>query len=94
MTDTAVKELILEDGKIIGVIAKGSNNTTIKIVAKAVILASGGFGANTKMLKKYNTYWGEIDDDIKTVNSPAIIGDGIVLGESVGADLVGMASHK
>ncbi len=90
MTDTAVKELIVEDGKIVGVKAKGPNNTTIKIMAKAVILASGGFGANTKMLKKYNTYWGEIDDDIKTSNSPAITGDGIVLGESVGADLVGM----
>ena len=42
------------------------------------------------MLKQYNTYWTEIDDDIKTSNSPAITGDGIILGQSVGADLVGM----
>lgn len=43
-----------------------------------------------KMLQKYNTYWTEIADDIKTSNSPAITGDGILLGEAVGADLVGM----
>lgn len=90
LTETPVKELLTEDGKVVGVVAKGREGQKITIHSKAVILASGGFGANTKMLKKYNTYWTEIDDDIKTSNSPAITGDGIVLGESVGADLVGM----
>lgn len=90
ITDTAVKELIVEDGKICGVIGEGLNGKKITVHSQAVILASGGFGANTKMLKQYNTYWTEIDDDIKTSNSPAITGDGILLGQSVGADLVGM----
>ncbi|MBU5594565.1 flavocytochrome c [Amphibacillus sp. MSJ-3] len=90
ITDTAVEELIFEDGKVVGVIGKGLNGQKITVHAGAVVLASGGFGANTKMLKEYNTYWTEIEDDIKTSNSPAITGDGIVLGQSVGADLVGM----
>lgn len=90
LTDTPVKELIVEDGVVRGVIGEGRNGQTITIKAKAVILASGGFGANTKMLQQYNTYWTEIDDDIKTSNSPAITGDGILLGQSLGADLVGM----
>ena len=90
ITDTAVKELIVEDGHVSGVIGTGLNGKKITVKANAVILASGGFGANTKMLKEYNTYWTEIDDDIKTSNSPAITGDGILLGQSVGADLVGM----
>lgn len=89
ITDTAVKELIIEDG-VSGVIGEGSNGQKITVHADAVILASGGFGANTKMLKEYNTYWTEIEDDIKTSNSPAITGDGIILGQSAGADLVGM----
>ncbi|MFM9745282.1 FAD-binding protein, partial [Streptomyces brasiliscabiei] len=38
----------------------------------------------------YNTYWTAIDDDVKTTNSPAMTGDGIRLGTSVGAALVGM----
>ncbi|AXQ78145.1 flavocytochrome c [Streptococcus chenjunshii] len=90
LTDSPVKELIIEDGQVKGVIASGRNGQKITVRAKAVILASGGFGANTKMLQKYNTYWTKIDDDIKTSNSPAITGDGIVLGQSAGADLVGM----
>lgn len=90
ITDTAVKSLIVEDGHVSGVIGQGLNGKKVTVKADAVILASGGFGANTKMLKEYNTYWTEIDDNIKTSNSPAITGDGILLGQSVGADLVGM----
>lgn len=90
LTDTPVKELIIEEGQVVGIIGEGRNGQKVTIHAKAVILASGGFGANTQMLKQYNTYWTEIEDDIKTSNSPAITGDGIKLGESAGADLVGM----
>ena len=90
LTDTSVKEMMIEDEKVVGVIARGADNRKVTVHANAVVLATGGFGANTKMLKQYNTYWTEIDDDIKTSNSPAITGDGIKLGESVGADLVGM----
>lgn len=90
ITDTAVQELIIENGQVTGVIGEGLNGQKVTVYAKAVVLASGGFGANTKMLKEYNTYWTEIADDIKTSNSPAITGDGIVLGQSAGADLVGM----
>ncbi|MGM0125966.1 fumarate reductase flavoprotein subunit [Enterococcus sp. AZ194] len=90
ITDTPVKELLVENGKVCGVIGEGMNGQAITIHAQAVVLASGGYGANTKMLKQYNTYWSEIEDEIKTSNSPAITGDGILLGQSVGADLVGM----
>lgn len=90
ITDSPAKELLIEDGEINGVIATGVNGQKITIRSKAVILASGGFGANTKMLKQYNTYWSHIADDIKTTNSYAMTGDGILLGQSVGAGLTGM----
>ncbi|MBM7642634.1 flavocytochrome c [Streptococcus loxodontisalivarius] len=90
LTDSPVKKLIVEDGQIKGIIATGRNGQKITINAKAVVLASGGFGANTKMLQQYNTYWSEIDDNIATSNTPAVTGDGILLGQTVGADLVGM----
>lgn len=35
-----------------------------------------------------------IGDDIKTSNSPAIIGDGILLSQSVGTDLVGLNFYQ
>ncbi|SJN56021.1 Urocanate reductase precursor [Vibrio ruber DSM 16370] len=90
LTDSPAKEFLIEDGEIKGVIATGVNGQKITIHAKAVVLASGGFGANTKMLQQYNTYWSHIADDIKTTNSYAMTGDGIVLGQSVGAGLIGM----
>jgi urocanate reductase len=91
ITDTRASELIVEHGKVVGIKATQANGTKLVIrVNNGVVLASGGFGANTQMIKKYNTYWKDIADDIKTTNSPALIGDGIKIGEKVGAELVGM----
>ena len=91
MTDTRVTDLIIENGRVVGVKAKQSNGRKFVLNAKhGVVLASGGFGANTKMIKKYNTYWKDVSDNIKTTNSPALIGDGLKIGEKAGAELVGM----
>ncbi|MGM9911606.1 MAG: flavocytochrome c [Lacticaseibacillus absianus] len=90
LTETRAKHLIIEDGKVTGVIAEKTDGSKVTVHAKSVILTAGGFGANTKMVQKYNTYWEHIDDDIATTNSPAITGDGIALGEEVGADVTGM----
>ena len=91
IVDTKAEKLILKDSKVIGIEANQANGSKMIIhVNNGVILACGGFGANTQMIKQYNTYWKEIADDIKTTNSPALVGDGIKMGEEVGADLVGM----
>ena len=99
MTDTRATELIVKDGKVEGIKATQANGTKLILhVNHGVVMASGGFGANTQMLnqmlnqmlKKYNTYWNDIADDIKTTNSPAVIGDGIAIGEKAGAELIGM----
>ena len=91
MTDTRATELMLDAGNVVGIKATQADGTKLVLkVNHAVVLASGGFGANTQMIKKYNTYWKDIADDIKTTNSPALIGDGIEIGEKAGADLVGM----
>ncbi|MDO4903620.1 MAG: flavocytochrome c [Limosilactobacillus sp.] len=89
MTETDAQHLMIEDGKVVGAVCK-KHNATITIHAKSVILTCGGFGANTKMVQKYNTYWKKIADDIPTTNSPAITGDGISLGLEAGSDLTGM----
>lgn len=88
--ETRAEKLIIEDGKVRGVIATRADGSKLTVHAKAVILTAGGFGANTKMVQKYNTYWQKIDDDIATTNSPSITGDGINLGLEAGADLFGM----
>lgn len=90
LTETQAEHLIIENGEVKGVVAQRKDGSTVTVHAKAVILTAGGFGANTKMVQKYNTYWQEIADDIATTNSPAITGDGIKLGQEAGADLFGM----
>ena len=88
-TEMDVKKLVIEDGRVVGVEALNDGQRFI-VRANAVILASGGFGSNTKMLQEYNTYWAEIADDTTTSNSPAIQGDGIRLGLQADAELIGM----
>ncbi|GKS82079.1 flavocytochrome c [Ligilactobacillus pabuli] len=90
ITDTRVKKLLQQDGKLVGLEAENFDGQKVIVHASSVILASGGFAANTKMVQQYNTYWTKVDDDIATSNSPAMTGDGIKLGTDVGADLVGM----
>ena len=83
MLNTKATELIVEDGKIAGVKAESKDaNYTIK--AKAVILATGGFGANLDMIAG-------IRPDLQgtvTTNAPGATGDGIVMAQAVGAALV------
>lgn len=90
LTETRAKHLLVKDNQVVGVQAEKSDGSQVTVHAKSIILTSGGFGANMKMVQKYNTYWKHIDSDMPTTNSPAITGDGINLGKEVGADLVGM----
>ncbi|MCZ3621986.1 flavocytochrome c [Lactobacillus mulieris] len=90
LTETKAEDLLISDGKVKGAIAKRSDGSQVTVHTKATVLTAGGFGANTQMCQKYNTYWKEIADDIATTNSPAITGDGIKLGLAAGAGLVGM----
>ena len=83
MLNTKATQLIYFDGKVGGVIAEGPD-AIYAIHAKAVILATGGFGANEDMYTQYRP-------DLKgtvTTNAPGATGDGIVMAEKVGADLV------
>ena len=86
-----VKEIIMEDGRAVGV--KGVTADGAEFTAKAnkgVIIATGGFGANVEMRQKYNKHWATLDESIRTTNVPSATGDGIVMAEAVGANLVGM----
>lgn len=85
------KELITEGGKVVGVNAVMGDGTPMELRAnKGVIMATGGFGANTEMVIKYNNYWPELDPKILTTNVMGALGEGIDMGLAVGADLTGM----
>ena len=86
-TQARVTEIMRDaQGKITGVtyIQKGK---TVRLDADAVVLATGGFGANQELLTKYQPKL----KGYATTNHPGATGDGIVLAEKVGAGLVDMA---
>ena len=78
--------LVKKNNKIVGVKVKETNGEEYIIKAKAVIVATGGFGANAKMVEKYNPKL----KGFGSTNNPAIVGDGIVMIEKVGGALVDM----
>lgn len=87
MLNTPVCELIVEAGRVVGVIArKGDKHLRIQ-ATKGVLLASGGFAHNEAMRKQYQQH--PIGTDW-TVASPDDTGDGILMGQRVGAQLAMM----
>lgn len=85
LINTEVTEILMEDGKVSGVTAlKGSKSVTYS--APAVIIASGGFGANHEKLAEYRP---ELLEAV-TTNQPGATGDGIALAQAIGADTVDM----
>ncbi len=85
MYQTPATDLIFDDeGHVSGIMAKNADGDVLKIHAKEVILATGGFGGNEEMLKTYlgNNYtFGEIASNK---------GDGIKMAWSAGADELGI----
>ena len=74
-------------GAVTGVLVEGKHNGIYEIKAKAVVLATGGLGANKSLVKKYLP---NLDPATKTSNQPGTTGDGMYLGEQIGAALVDM----
>ncbi len=85
------EELMVEDGRVVGVRGVTSNGTPFEFRAnKNVVLATGGFSANVEMRMKYNKFWANLDETVPTSNQPCATGDGIIMAEAVGANLYGM----
>ena len=85
------EELMVEDGRVVGVKGVASNGTPFEFRAnKSVILATGGFSANVEMRMKYNKFWANLDETVPTSNQPCATGDGITMAEAIGANLYGM----
>ena len=78
--------LVKAKNRIVGVKVREIDGKEYTIKAKAVIVATGGFGANAKMVEKYNPKL----KGFGSTNNPAIVGDGIVMVEKVGGALVDM----
>ena len=83
LLQTPAKKILKEGGRIVGVIAEDKSGEAIQAKAKAVIIATGGFGNNPDMIKKYIGYeWGR---DLFSFRIPGLAGDGIQMAWEAGA---------
>ena len=87
LLNTTANEILTDaNGAAAGIKATGSTGETVTVNAKAVVLASGGFGANLDMVVKYKP---ELKG-FMTTNAPGIQGQGIEMAEAIGAATVDM----
>lgn len=83
LLETPARKILKENGRITGVIAEDKFGEAIQVNARAVIVATGGFGDNPEMIKEYLGYeWGR---DLFSFKVPGVTGDGIKMAWEVGA---------
>ncbi len=91
LTSTTATKLIQDDsGRVVGVEAEDvDGNTYTCSAAKGVVLATGGFAANSKMVNEYNTTgkWDDLSGLPTTNRFGCSQGDGIVMAQEIGAAL-------
>jgi fumarate reductase flavoprotein subunit len=88
LTRTPAKKILTDQSeKIIGVIAV-KDGIEIRVNVKSVVIATGGFGGNKELLKKYSPDYSE---DIDTA-APAYNGDGLLMAMELGAANAGLGT--
>ncbi|CAI2685820.1 flavocytochrome c [Apilactobacillus apinorum] len=84
--NVSVDKITRDDEKITGVVISDVNGNQHQVAGKAVLLATGGFGANKELIGQYRK-----DLTIyRTTNQEGATGDGLKLATDVGAALVDM----
>jgi fumarate reductase flavoprotein subunit len=84
VTRTRVRELLVEDDRVAGVKVDGE-----AVKAGAVIIATGGFGANPEKVARFYPEAAAHGEWTWYIGSKHARGDGIDLGQAVGADFAG-----
>ena len=83
---TAEKILVDDTGAVCGVQATDKDGNEMTIDCTAVVLATGGFGANSQMVIEYKADL----EGFCTTNHPGATGDGIAMAKELGAAFVDM----
>ncbi|ELW9444290.1 TPA: flavocytochrome c [Pluralibacter gergoviae] len=86
MLDTEVDEILFDGGEVRGVRLLTDEKEVITVQAKSVVVATGGFSANSQMVVKYRP---DLEGFV-TTNHKGATGGGIALLERIGANTVDM----
>jgi len=84
--ETGAKKLLTDGkGRVTGVLAE-TKDKEFRVTAGSVIIATGGYGGNKELLKKYNPYYNE---NMYFVGVPNM-GDGLLMATEIGAATEGL----
>ena len=87
LLNTTANEILTDaSGAAVGIKATGSTGETVTVNAKAVVLTTGGFGANLDMVTEYKP---ELKG-FMTTNAAGAQGQGIEMAQAIGAATVDM----
>ncbi len=81
--NTKAVEILADGNKVTGIKVENKDGNTYNINAKAVVLASGGFGANPELVEKYKPSL----KGFGTTNAPGATGDALALVEKLDVSL-------
>ena len=80
-TETALESLIVEDGRVVGVVATHGGEHVSFRATRGVLLAAGGFERNAELRRQHQSLTGEWSN-----GAPQNTGDAIVAATAIGAD--------
>ena len=83
LLETPVSKILMEEGRAVGVLAKDKDGEEIEARANSVIIATGGFGDNPKMIREETGY--EFGKTIFNFAIPGMKGDGLKMAWEAGA---------
>ena len=93
-TEATGTELVVEDGKVAGVVATDNHSGATFTVSATdgVILSTGGFAANSKMVQENNDTgkWPDLSSVATTNRFSCSQGDGITMAKAAGASMTDM----
>jgi len=85
--DARVKEVLKEGGKVTGVVAE-KDGKEIRVNARAVLIATGGYANNKEWIKKYTGF--DLGVNLIPIGNVDKMGDGIRMAWQIGAAEEGM----
>lgn len=94
LLETKATEILTEGNKVIGVKAESLDKNYTFNANNGVIMATGGYGNNLDMVKEYlsdGVYTEDnLPDKLSSTNAPGLTGEGILMAEDIGADVIDM----
>jgi len=83
LLETPAKKIMMENGKVAGVLATDNSGEEVLISCKAAIICTGGAGSNKEFIKEQTGF--ELGNDLFSFAIPGLAGDGIKMAWEAGA---------